>query len=476
MTWTRRRVLGAGAFTAAALAVGAPAHAAPPTTLSDDPWRYADAVARRVRAHRPRFPRRRLAVTDFGAVGDGRTDCTRAFAAAIARCAALGGGHVVVPAGVYLTGAIRLRSRVDLHVEEGATVRFSTDTTKYPLVFSRWQGVECMNYSPFIYAYGAHDIAVTGRGTLDGQASNSAWWPWKGREEYGWEPGQPNQDADWALLQQMADAGTPVRERVFGQGHYLRPNFVQPYRCRRVLVEGVTVLSSPMWEIHPVLSESVWVRDLTVVTHGPNNDGCNPESCTDVLIEDCLFDTGDDCIAIKAGRNADGRRVNVPSRNIVIRDSEFRDGHGGVTMGSEMTGGVSAVFASNLRMSSPNLNDCLRLKTNSVRGGYIHDVYMRDIEVGELAVAGLEIDFNYEEGGGHPYLPDVRNINMTRVHVQTTKYALDLQGYENDHIHGVTLRDCTFDHAAEPNVIRYVDDLKLINVTINGEPATATAA
>lgn len=469
MTWTRRRFLGTGVLTAAALAAGAPAYA----TIGDSPWRYADAVARRVRAHAPRFPSRRVPVTDFGAVGDGRTDCTRAFAAAIEHCARLGGGHVVVPPGTYLTGAIRLRSRIDLHVEAGATVRFRTDPAAYPLVYTRWQGIECMNFSPLIYAYGERDIAVTGGGTLDGQASNTAWWPWKGSADYGWKPGDPTQDDDWARLQAQADAGTPVRERVFGPGHYLRPNFIQPYRCERVLVEGVTIVGSPMWEIHPVLSSYVRVSDVTVVSHGPNNDGCDPESCTDVLITGATFDTGDDCVAIKAGRNADGRRVNAPCRNVVIADCEFRDGHGGVTIGSEMTGGVSAVFASDLRMSSPNLNDCLRLKTNSMRGGYIRDVYMRNVAVGQLAAAGLEIDFNYDEGAGHPYLPDVGGISMERVHAGTTKYALDLQGYPDDHIHGVTLTDCAFDHAAEPNIVTNVDDLKLVNVTINGKPATS---
>lgn len=471
MSWTRRRVLGTGALTAAALAAGAPAYGGPVGVPAGDPWWYADNVARRVRAHAPRIPARRLPVTGFGAVGDGVTDCTRAFAAAVARCARLGGGHVVVPPGTYLTGPIRLRSRVGLHVEEGATVRFRTDPAAYPLVYSRWQGIECLNYSPLIYAYGAHDVAVTGRGTLDGQAGNTAWWPWKGSADYGWSPGQPKQDDDWARLQAQADAGTPVRQRVFGSGHYLRPNFIQPYRCERVLVEGVTIVRSPMWEIHPVLSTYVRVRDVTVVSHGPNNDGCDPESCTDVLITGATFDTGDDCVAIKAGRNTDGRRVNAPSRNIVIEDCLFRDGHGGVTIGSEMTGGVSAVFARNLQMSSPNLNDCLRLKTNSVRGGFIRDVYLRDASVGQLAVAGLEIDFNYEEGAGHDYPPDVAGINLDHVHVATTKYALDLQGYPDDHIHGVTLTNCTFDHATQPNIITNVDDLKLINVTINGEPA-----
>jgi polygalacturonase len=449
----------------AASALGGPAYAQP------DPWKTADVIRRRVRA--PRFPHREFRVTDFGARGDGVTDCTRAFEAAIGTCSRHGGGRVVVPPGRYTTGAIRLLSFVDLHVSAGATILFSTDPAKYPLVYTRWQGVECYNYSPFIYAAEARNIAITGNGTLDGQAGNAAWWPWAGKTEYGWKPGDPQQNPDWAALQDMADHGVPVRERVFGPGHYLRPNMIQPYRCRDVLVQDVTIVNSPMWEIHPTLCRTVLVRDVTVISHGPNNDGCDPESSTDVVITGSTFDTGDDCIAIKAGRNADGRRVNVPSRNILVEDCEFRDGHGGVTIGSEMTGGVGQVFARNLRMTSPNLNSCLRLKTNSMRGGYIHDVYMRDVEVGQLAVAAIEIDFNYDEGPGHPYNPSVRGIHVENLHVGTTKYVLDMRGYPDDPIHDVTLAHSRFDKATSPDIVENVQGLVLTDVTVNGSPVGA---
>ncbi|GAB3985408.1 exopolygalacturonase PelB [Actinoallomurus acanthiterrae] len=464
--WPRRRFLGvSGAVVGGGLlaaALGGPA-------LADtDPWRTADRIRRRVRA--PRFPHHRFRVTDFGAKGDGTTDCSRAFEAAIKACSRRGGGHVVVPPGRYLTGPIRLRSHIDLHVEEAATIAFSTDPAKYPPVYTRWQGVECYNYSPFIYAYEARNIAITGKGTLDGQASNTAWWPWSGSTKYGWKPGDPQQGPDWTLLQQWADQGVPVAERVLGAGHYLRPNMIQPYRCENVLVEGVTIVNSPMWEIHPVLSRTVLVRDVTVDSHGPNNDGCDPESCTDVVITGSTFDTGDDCIAIKAGRNADGRRVNAPSRNILVEDCELRDGHGGVTIGSEMTGGVSSVFARNLRMTSPNLNSCLRLKTNSMRGGYIHDVHMKDVEVGQLAVAAIQIDFYYDEGPGHPYNPSVSGIHVENLHVGTTKYVLDMRGYPDAPIKDVTLAHCRFDKATDTDIVENVQGLVLTDVTVNGSP------
>ncbi|MCL6439423.1 MAG: glycoside hydrolase family 28 protein [Rubrobacteraceae bacterium] len=418
----------------------------------------------------PRFPNRDFVITDYGAVGDGKTDCTEAFRAAIADCSSAGGGRVIVPAGSFLTGAIHLKSNVNLHVTRDATVKFSQDPGDYlPVVYTRWQGIELMNYSPFIYAFEQENVAVTGSGVLDGQADDEHWWPWKGKTEYGWKPGEPNQEADWDLLQRMADEGVPVRQRVFGSGHYLRPNFIQPYRCRNVLIEGVKILRSPMWEVHPVLSSNVTVRRIRVDSHGPNNDGCDPESCDYVLIDGCVFDTGDDCIAIKAGRNADGRRVNVPCQNVVIQHCHMRDGHGGVTIGSEMTGGVRSVFARNNRLSSPNLQIALRMKTNSVRGGFIENVNMKNCTVGQVSDSVFKIDFFYGEGAGGSYDPTVRDIDVRNVTAhESGDYALDLVGYGDDPIENVTLENCVFENAKEPYDIENAQ-VTLRNVTIDGK-------
>src|SRR5205823_3301880 len=179
---------------------------------------------------------------------------------------------------------------------------------------------------------------------------------------------------------------------------YLRPNFIQPYRCRNVLIEGVTIVRSPMWEINPTLCTNVTVRGVTINSHGPNNDGCDPDSCRDVLIEGCTFDTGDDCIAIKSGRNADGRRLHVPSENIIVRGCRMKDGHGGVTVGSEISGHVRNVFAENCRMDSPNLETALRIKNNAARGGLLENFYFRNLTIGQVIHAVVTIDFNYEEG------------------------------------------------------------------------------
>jgi len=366
-------------------------------TQADGPWEiFYPRILANIKA--PTFPKRDFPVTRFGARPDGKTDCSEAFRKAIEACNHAGGGRVTVPAGVFSTGAIRLKSNVNLNVEKGATIKFSQDPGKYlPLVFTRWEGTELMNYSPFIYAFEQQNIAITGPGILDGQSNNQAWWPWNGRAQYGWKEGDGNQRKARAALSDMAERGVPVDQRIFGEGHYLRPQFIQPYRCKNVLIEGVTIKNSPMWEIHPVLSTNVTVRGVRISSHGPNNDGCDPESCTDVLIKDCYFDTGDDCIAIKSGRNADGRRLNAPSQNILIQDCQMKDGHGGITIGSEISGGVRNVFGENCRMDSPNLDHALRVKNNAMRGGLLENLYFRNIDVGQVAHAAITIDFNYED-------------------------------------------------------------------------------
>ena len=438
---------------------------------SNAAWAQVPAILARIRP--PTFPDRDFPVTRYGAVGDGTTDGSAAFRQAIAACAAAGGGRVVVPAGRFLTGPIHLRSNVNLHVERGGTVAFHTDATRYlPAVLTRWEGTELYNYSPFIYALDQENIAITGEGTLDGQSNNEAWWWWNGAVRYGGRQGGPSQTAARNRLMQMAEQNVPVEQRRFGEGDYLRPQFIQPYRCRNILIEGVTILNSPMWEIHPVLSQNVTVRNVKIVSHGPNNDGCDPESCRDVLIEGCSFDTGDDCIALKSGRNADGRRLNVPIENVIVRNCEMKDGHGGVTIGSEISGGARYVFAENCRMDSPNLDRALRIKTNAMRGGVVEHIYMRNVQVGQVADAVVHVDFYYEEGLRGNFTPVVRNVEVQNVTSGKSNYGLYLRGFPTAPITGVRLVDCNFSNVASGNRIEEVQGLEMINVTINGRPAT----
>jgi polygalacturonase len=458
----RRMFLSGAAAMAARLALGA--------GESSDAAKQMAAVASGIQP--PRFPDRQFPILKYGAAADGRTDCSEALRRAIEACSAAGGGTVVVPRGTFRTAAIHLKSHTNLHLDEGAVLRFSTDAQRYPLVYSRWEGTECMNYSPLLYAFEQTDIAVSGSGTLDGQANAETWWPWKGNARSGWKAGMPDQKKDRDTLMAMGDKNVPVSQRIFGRGHYLRPPFFQPYRCSNVLIEGVTIQNSPFWELNPVLCRNVTVRNVKIDSHGPNNDGCDPESCDGVLIDNCEFSTGDDCIAIKSGRNEDGRRVHTPCQNLVIRNCSMKDGHGGVSIGSEVSGDVRNVFVDHCRMDSPNLDRALRLKSNTYRGGVMENIYLTNNTVGQVAEAVVDIDFNYEEGNGGPHNPIVRNVVVENVSSGKSKYALYLRGFPNAPITGVRLIDCTFNNVAQPNVIENVGGLELDGVKRNGHPMT----
>ena len=262
--------------------------------------------------------------------------------------------------------------------------------------------------------------------------------------------------------------GVPPAERVFGEGSFLRPNFIQPYRCENVLIAGVTIVNSPMWEVHPVLCTNVTIRGLTIRSHGPNNDGCDPESCRDVLIERCAFDTGDDCIALKSGRNEDGRRLKTPIENVIVRDCDMKDGHGGVVIGSEISGGARNIFAERCRMDSPRLDRALRFKTNAARGGIIERVAMRDVTIGQLAEAVVTPHFYYEEGDNGGFTPILRDIDVRNVTSKKSQYALLLKGYERSPISNVRVADCSFDGVERPDVLQAVRDVVLTNVRVNG--------
>jgi polygalacturonase len=457
--------------TGAAAALGR-AMRLPSAPQDKDPWEQAAMIRTRIRP--PLFARRDFEITRYGAAGDGVKDSTAAISRAIAACHEAGGGRVVVPEGVWLTGAIHLKSNVELHVSAGATLRFSRDPRQYlPLVYTRWEGTECLNYSPFLYSNAQDNIAITGAGTLDGQADCEHWWPWKGRRDCGWAKGQPSQEAARNALMDMGSRDVPLQDRKFGVGHYLRPSFIQPVRAHNVLIEGITIVNSPMFEINPVMCSNVTVHDVKISSHGPNNDGCDPDSSTDVLIENCVFDTGDDCIAIKSGRNRDGRRVGMPSENILIRNCRMKDGHGGLTIGSEMSGGVRNVFAEGCVLDSPNLNEALRFKTNAMRGGIIENVFFRNLTIGQVADAILQIDFYYEEGPKGPEHPRVENIDIRNVTCRKAKYALYVRGFANDPVRGIHLEHCDFQNVASANVIEHVEGLQLAGVTINGKRADA---
>jgi polygalacturonase len=217
-----------------------------------------------------------------------------------------------------------------------------------------------------------------------------------------------------------------------------------------------------MWLLHPVLCQNLTVRGVTLDSHGPNNDGCDPESCRDVLIEKCNFDTGDDCIAIKSGRGRDGRQSGVPSENILIRDCQMNDGHGGVVLGSEMSGGIRNVYVEDCKMGSPNLVRAIRLKSNSSRGGFLENLYVRNIAVGQVKEAVVRINLQYEKDRGTDY-PTVRNVYLTNITAEKCQRPFYFVGLPESKIEHVVIQDCTFHDAAEASVFRDVDTVELRN-------------
>lgn len=435
---------------------------------SQDDWLKAVTIKNNTIV--PTFPERKFLVTDYKQAGD--IDYGEAFARAIKACHEAGGGQVVVPQGRFETGPIHLLSNVNLHLEEGATVKFVSDPNRYlPAVFTRWEGMEHMGYSPLIYAFKQTNIAITGKGTLDGGGNNQTWWPWKGpHKERHWDL-IGNEDQKPARKKLMADveAGVPVKDRVYADGAYLRPPFIQPYHCQNILIEGVTITHSPFWLVNPVLSQHVTVRGVTFLSHGPNSDGCDPESCDHVVIEDCLFDTGDDCIAIKSGRNADGRRIGVPSQNIVIRNCHMKEGHGGVVIGSEISGGVNNVFVEDCLMDSPHLERAIRIKTNNLRGGVMEHLRYRNINVGTVKNA-IVVNFYYEPEDQGNFDPTVRDVVIENLVCQEIlNQPMNLQGFAHHPISDFHLINCQFNKAPKPSIVRNIKDFTLDNVTINGE-------
>jgi hypothetical protein len=353
---------------------------------------------------RPQIPPGVFDIREFGAVADGKNKATQAFRAAIVTASAAGGGTVLVPPGTWLTGPIHLASNINLHVSEGATLLFSQDFDDYlPPVLTRWEGQELYGYSPLIYARDCQNVAITGAGKLDGQGA--AWWPWK-----------KTQHASAVKLYELVTTGVPTEQRVLAEEGGLRPSFIQTIGCKNVLIEGVTLTDGPFWTIHPVYSENVIVRRVRVQTSGPNNDGCDPDSSRNVLIEDSFFSTGDDCVVIKSGLNEDGWRVGRPSENIVVRRLRGEAGHGGVVIGSEMSGSVRNVWVTDSELVGTDRG--LRIKSMRGRGGTIENVFYEDVRHHDIRLAVVELTTFYATSTLAPktaIAPLIRNIHVKNV-------------------------------------------------------------
>jgi polygalacturonase len=438
------------------IAASVAAGAAPAQT---DGWEARDAILKRIVA--PRFPDRDFSIGAYGARGDGETDAHPAIVQAIDACRAAGGGRVVIPAGVFLSnGPVHLRSNVNLHLLEGAVLRFGTNPDDYlPVVLTRWGGVLVYNYSPLIYARRETNVAVTGKGTIDGGAREGFYRFVQVRDANGARAHEVDRDAAWT----MGAAQVPVEKRRFGAGCYLRPGGLEPFECTNVLIEGVTFTNMPQWIIHPIFCRNVTVRGVRVDSPNGNNDGCNPDSCTDVLIEDSHFVTGDDSISIKSGRDQDGRGTGRPSENIVIRNITAA-GLYGFAIGSEMAGGVRNVFIEKCRVLSGRA--AIYTKGNRDRGGVVEHV--RDIEVENVREAAVRFETNYHGYRGEDHPPRFRDFVIERVRCRKSNaYGIYVEGQPDAPVRDVTLRDIEVGEARVPLWIRNVRDVRFEGVKIN---------
>ena len=373
------------------------------------------------------------------------------------------GGTIVLPKGEWTSnGPIHFKSRIGLHVPEGTHLKFSRDPDHYlPMVFTRWEGTECWNYSPLIYAHGATDIAITGKGTIDGQGFEGF---------FIWRPKQRDSQQ---LLRKMGAEGVPVSERRFGPGHFLRPGFVQFVNCQRILIDGPRFIDSTFWMIHPVYCDHVTVRNVSLKSDHLNSDGIDPDSSTNVLIERCIFDVGDDGVAIKAGRDQDGWRVGRASSRIVVRDCEYRGtAGGGFAIGSEMSGGVHHVFVERYEM-----NDVIHgayFKSNMDRGGAITDIFIRDIAIGSAQAAiSFTTDYHGYRGGNFPTRFD--NVQIENLSCGEAIVGLSFVGAANAPLGRVRVSNTVIGKAKTPLRSRNAVSLSFENVFVDGKAVQPTA-
>lgn len=411
----------------------------------------------------PDFPDQSFDIRDFGADPDDKIANTKAFRDAIAQCTEKGGGRVLVPPGEWLTGPIHLESNVDLHVAKDAVIKFSTEYADYlPVVFISRGGVRCYTYSPPIYARDKENIAITGEGVIDGQGQ--VWWPWKKKQ-----PGM-------VKLFEMIKKDVPVKERVFGTVEDgVRPPFIHPIECKNVLIEGVTFKDGPSWNVHPVWCENVIIHDIKIVAHGPNNDGIDPDGCKNVLVENCYLDVGDDNICLKSGRDEDAWAVGIPCENVVVRNCIAKAGHGGITIGSEMSAGVRNVFVTDCDFDGTDRG--IRLKTRLGRGGVVENIWIQNITMRNIRMEAIRMNMHYS---GEPIenemnygtleklpkdVPTFRNIYIKNVTCESAKKAIELYGLPQNPIQTIELENIHL-QAQNRGTIDHVEGLTIKDFSV----------
>lgn len=383
----------------------------------------------------PSIPNFKVNVTAFGAKGDSVFNCKKAFDKAMLACKKNNGGIIVVPQGVFtINGPIHFVSNVELHLEAGAKIRFGSDPKDYPLVLTSWEGTMLYNYSPLIYGNNVENVAITGLGIIDGEAKNT-WIKWK-----------PLEEADKLLSRDMNHQKVPLKDRIFGKGHYLRPQLIQFVNSKNLLIEGITIEDSPFWCVHLLKSKSITIRTIKYDAQNNNNDGIDPEYSSDILIENVHFNNGDDNIAIKAGRDTEGRaNSDTPSENIVIRNCYFKGLHA-VVIGSEMSAGVRNVFVNKCK-SIGYLKRGIYIKTNSDRGGYVRDLYFSNIEF-DILEDCIYMTANYHGEGSGQFPSKISDIHFSNIKCKiATNTAIVIEGFPETKVENIFLANITIQSA-----------------------------
>lgn len=402
----------------------------------------------------PVIPNYKVSVTQFGAKGDSVTKCKQAFDKAMKSCSKKNGGTIVVPKGVYtINGTIHFVSNVNLHLEAGAKIRFGSNPKDYPLVLTSWEGTMLYNYSPLIYANNVENVSITGSGTIDGEAKNT-WIKWK-----------PLEEKDKMLSREMNHKNVSLKERVFGEGHYLRPQLIQFLNSKNILIEGVTIEDSPFWCIHLLKSKNIALRGLKYNAQNNNNDGIDPEYSSDILIENVKFNNADDNVAIKAGRDDEGRaNSNTPSENIVIRNCEFKGLHA-VVIGSEMSAGVRNVYVDNCKAWG-YLKRGFYVKTNSDRGGYVKDLYFSNITLGQVEDC-IYMTANYHGEGSGLFPSKISDISISNLSCESASNAgIVIEGFPEKKVENIDLDRITIKSAKNGMTLTNTQNISVNEIVI----------
>ena len=398
-------------------------------------------------------------IVDLGAVGNGHFDNRQIITGAIEASSKAGGGVVVIPAGNFLSkGPINLQSNVNLHLLDGAVLSFSPEPADFlPAVFTRWEGIEIYNYSPMIYTNGQENIAITGKGIIDGNSSLK------------WVSFRDKQGTARSRVHNFSDTKETVKERVFGEGDYLRSSLIQFIDCKRILLEGVTLKNSPFWMFHPVYCSDIIVRNVSFNSLVINNDGIDFDSSSMGLVEGCTFTTGDDAVVFKSGRDGDGWRINKPTRNIVIRNCEAPKVLHGIAFGSEMSGGIENIFIENFKLGEVE-SQAIQFKANKDRGSYIRNVYIRNIEVDSAGSHLIYFTNNYHSYRGGNAPTEFHNIHIEDVRCNEANNVFQLQGLKEMPLHNIKLHNIKVKKANDVfSKKEHFKDVSLENVEIGGQ-------